>query len=134
MKRRATHELQRIIMAARGEPRRAIEFMAYTGARVSEAIAVCAKHVDPILGIVRIYTLKNPKHPIRKLKIDVAYAGRLISGKYPDDRLFPVTRQAVWKGMKKAAKRSKVDTSRAYPHAVRHSFAYQKSKEGCHAI
>jgi len=130
MKRMEKHEIERVLMAASGTVRGAIKFMAKTGARVSEALAMTARDIDVIEGIARIRTLKNPKHPIRRIKIGSHFAGVLVSGKSGGDKLFMISRQGVHKAMKLAAKKSGVDPSRVHPHALRHSWAIAQAAAG----
>lgn len=133
MKRLERNEVKRVMMAMTGTARDVIEFIAMTGARVSEALAVTGYDVDACTGTVRIRTLKNPAHPIRRIQIGQEYAARLLADGLPEDPLFRITRQGVHKAMKAAAKAADVDPRRAHPHAIRHGWAIANAERGCPA-
>jgi len=131
MKRLEKNEVRRLLIAMTGQSRDVAEFLALTGARVSEALAVTGFDIDTQTGTVRIRTLKNPAHPVRRISIGREYAERLVKDRLPEDRVFGITRQAVHKAMKKAAKIADVDSRRAHPHAIRHGWAIANAEQNC---
>lgn len=132
MKRLDKLEARRLLGALDGEARRVVEFLAMTGARVSEALAVRVADVDLMRLVVTVPTIKRKggRKESRDIRLDEAYAAHLLSGASDDGRLFRITRQGVWKAMKKAAAKAGVDPSRAHPHALRHGFAIANVEAG----
>ncbi len=131
MKRIESAEAKCLLPEVRGKAQGAVEFLGFTGARVSEALLVRVRDVDPHLGHVSIVTLKQKKRQRRIVPIGREYAARLVNGRKDlDGRLFSVSRQRVWYAMRSAATRSGLDPSHAHPHALRHGFAIENAAAG----
>ena len=128
MKRMTGTETQNLLGAMRGVARDVVEFMAHTGCRVSEALMMRAEDVDESQGTVSVPTLKRRAAARRDVVVDREYAKRLAS-REPGE-LFRISRQAIWKAMRHAAREIGLDSRRAHPHALRHAFAIRQVEAG----
>jgi integrase len=115
-----------------------LQLMYRCGRRVSEVLAI--REEDILWGDRKIiFHILKRKHPVRELKpVDdntmkllKLYVGgevplRGVRKKPKDGRLFPVTRQYVFKLIRKLGKEvgiEKVGEKKLHPHHLRHSFA-----------
>jgi len=96
--------------------------------RVSEALSLTPLHFDYYLKTVSVPTLKRKKHPVRIIPVDddvlrmVAQVVEYYQVR-PNERLFPMTRQAVWGAVERSCKMVGLYDKRSRPHTFRHSFA-----------
>jgi integrase len=113
-----------------------IQFLWWTGARISEAINVKVDNIDFFANIVSIRTLKQKKKEIsreiplkRVLREDLSdyieKAGLLL-----EDRLFPFTRFYANELIINLCRKAGLDRKRAHPHTLRHSFAVNQLLRG----
>ena len=99
-----------------------------TGMRVSEALSLKPVHFDFYLKVVYVPTLKRKGHPIRAIPIDDDVI-RMVQSYIetyqilPNEKLFPMTRQAVWDAVERSCKLANLYDDRSHPHTFRHSFA-----------
>lgn len=106
--------------------------LAWTGARVSETLALTPASFQIESGIVAIRTLKRRRATVRELPIPpalmaaldghfgIAEAQRLAAD---DSRLWPWCRTTGWRIVKKAMTSSGVAGRQACPRGLRHGFA-----------
>jgi integrase/recombinase XerD len=106
--------------------------LAWTGARVSEVLALTALSFQVERGIVAIQTLKRRKHHVREVPIppDVVTAlnrhfGLSTMARDPqkaDSRLWRWHRVTAWRLIKRVMHHSRVNGRQATPRGLRHSF------------
>lgn len=126
-----TAERQRFIDAARHKSPRAEAFcltLVYTGARISEVLALKAGSIDLAAGIVVFESLKKRRKGIFRqvpvpqellLRIDVDHDLNRID---PHHRLWPWGRTTAWKLVKEVMQDARVPAFCAMPKALRHSY------------
>jgi len=106
--------------------------LAWTGARVSEVLALTATSFQVESGIVAIRTLKRRKHAMREVPIPPALVVALdryfhLSGTPQDPRsknlrLWPWHRVTAWRLIKQVMRRAGIVGSQACPRGLRHAF------------
>lgn len=99
-----------------------------TGVRVSEALSLTPSNFDPYGKCLVVPTLKrkNRPHrviPVRDELIEWVKNYAMEHGILPHQKLFPVSRQAVFDAVVSACKAAELFDERAHPHTFRHSFA-----------
>jgi len=106
--------------------------LAWTGARVSEALALTSSSFQVELGIVAIRTLKRRRHHVREVPI----SRKLMAGldryfhlkanqrdpRRADHRLWPWSRTTAWRVVKRVMDAANVSGARACPKGLRHAF------------
>lgn len=113
----------------------AVLLMWLTGARVSEVLSLRREHVDLDTKTLYIPTLKRRRKgqlrilPIANRRL-TGLLQKLTTGKKPNDILIPISRQAVWKALKMAAKNAGIPVEKVHPHTLRHSFAIALLRSG----
>jgi integrase/recombinase XerD len=136
-------ERQRVLAAIEFlEPRQALFALtlAWTGARVSEALALTPSSFQVERGIVALRTLKRRKHHIREVPIPPPLMEALdrnfgISPKQrdprdADSRLWPWHRATAWRIIKKIMTRSQIAGRQACPRGLRHAFGVGTLQSG----
>lgn len=101
--------------------------LAYTGARISEVLALTPAHIDPIDGVIVIECLKKRRLgvfravPIPKMLLDelMSIASTVEAG----CRLWPWCRTKGWQHVKSCMGAAGVSGPQASPKALRHGFA-----------
>jgi site-specific recombinase XerD len=122
-------EVRRIIAVTHDDRYRLLfELLWRTGMRVSEALSLTPSHFDFYTKVVVVPTLKRRGRPTRIIPIadDLLYWVRSYIEEFcilPHQRLFSVTRQAVFDAVEKSCKLAELYDDRAHPHTFRHSFA-----------
>lgn len=107
--------------------------LAWTGCRISEALALTQRCIEPDAGFVAITTLKRRRHVVREIPIPPALMRELanvhgLSSAGPAARLWPWSRSRAWALVKQVMRAAQVaDGVHATPKGLRHGF-------GLHAI
>ena len=106
--------------------------LAWTGARVSEVLALTASSFQIERGIVAIVTLKRRKHHVREVPIPPALMAALdrhftVTESQRDpmlvsQRLWPWHRTTAWRFIKQIMRRAEITGRRASPRGLRHAF------------
>jgi integrase/recombinase XerD len=114
--------------------------LAWTGARVSEVLALKASSFQVERGIVAIQTLKRRKHHVREVPIPPDLIAALeehfhLSAKQrdplrADSRLWPWHRVTAWRVIKLLMARSGVRGQQASPKGFRHGFGHGSLQSG----
>ncbi len=120
-----------------------LELMYSSGLRVSELVGLATNDVDLELGYVRCIGKGNKERivpvgssALRAVAAYIAAARREIAPAGTDAHLFVsgrgkgITRQAVWKIIKRAALAAGIDRRVTSPHTLRHSFATHMLENG----
>jgi integrase len=126
----------RRFLAAAGtvEPRtRALcRVLAYTGCRVSEALALTRAQVDPETGCIVLRTLKRRKLVFRAVPVPAALIvelNALPSISEAPDRLWVWCRQTGWRHVKEVMARARIRGPQATPKGLRHGFGIAAARE-----
>jgi integrase/recombinase XerD len=136
-------QVERLLAAATNlRDRLILQLMYRCGRRVSEVLAL---RKEDILWDEKMiaFTILKRKRPLKEIKpVDsetLAMLKEYIENgcknikKGPKDKLFPVTRQYVFKYIRQLGKKTgieKVGTKKIHPHHLRHSFAVYAVKSG----
>lgn len=107
--------------------------LAYTGARISEVLALTPERIDPAAGVIVVETLKKRKKGVfRAIPVPDEFFVRLeavhgISALQADPakrttRLWPSSRTAAWGRVKRIMRTAGIAPARAMPKALRHAF------------
>jgi integrase/recombinase XerD len=120
-----------------------IELMYSSGLRVSELVSLDINDVDIEFGYVRCIGKGNKERivpvgsmALKAIQVYLAVARRELVSTGIDARLFVsgrgvgITRQAVWKIIKRAALAAGIDRRVTSPHTLRHSFATHMLENG----
>jgi integrase/recombinase XerD len=114
--------------------------LAWTGARVSEVLALCAASFQIERGIVALTTLKQRQHRVREVPIPPELMLRLesrftLADRQRDDdrrdgRLWLFSRTTAWRAIKEIMRLSGVAGCPACPRGLRHSFGIGALRAG----
>jgi site-specific recombinase XerD len=114
--------------------------LAWTGARVSEVLALTASSFQIESGIVAIETLKRRKHCVREVPIPPDLSAALnrhfrLSAlqheeRYAGRRLWPWHRVTAWRIIKQVMRRSAITGRQACPRGLRHAFGVGSLQTG----
>jgi integrase/recombinase XerD len=114
--------------------------LAWTGARVSEVLALTTSSFQVERGIVALRTLKRRRHHVRELPIPPElmtaldrHFGLLSGRRDPrgaDHRLWPWHRATAWRIIKKVMFHSGVEGRQACPRGLRHAFGVGSLQSG----
>ena len=128
-------ERQRVLIAFRDLPPDRALFcltLAWTGARVSEVLALTASSFQIERGIVAIQTLKRRKHHVREVPLPPQLMAALdrnfrISAtardpREADSRLWPWHRVTAWRIVRRVMCRAFIAGRYACPRGLRHAF------------
>jgi integrase/recombinase XerD len=128
-------ERQRVLAAVARLPANQALFaltLAWTGARVSEVLALTPASFQTERGIVALHTLKRRKHHIREVPIPPQLVAALerqfcLSAMQrgpltADHRLWPWHRATAWRLIKRVMRRSGINGLQACPRGLRHGF------------
>jgi integrase/recombinase XerD len=119
-------ELLRFLRAAdRLDPaRRALCYLiAYTGCRISEALALTVHQLEPSRGTVTFRTLKRRRPHSRTLPVPALLVAMLCELRPAEDgRLWQLHRVTAWKAVKEAMHRARIAGPMACPKGLRHGF------------
>lgn len=132
-----TEECRAFLAAARGSPPDVFAFcamLAYTGARISEVLALVSDRIDPNAGLVIIESLKKRKGgvyravPVPTWLIDRLDALQNIKLRKTcsdsrSERIWPWCRTTAWKHVKRNMEIVGMEGPHACPRGLRHTFA-----------
>jgi integrase len=114
--------------------------LAWTGARVSEVLALTASSFQVESGTVAIPTLKRRKHHVREVPLPPELMAALdrhfgLSNKRrdprgADHRLWPWHRTTAWRLVKRVMRHSGVAGRQACPRGLRHAFGVGSLQAG----
>lgn len=114
--------------------------LAWTGARVSEVLALTPASFQIERSVVAIRTLKRRKHHVREVPIQLElmtaldrHFGISATSRDPreaDHRLWPWHRATAWRWIKRVMQRSAVTGCRASPRGLRHAFGVGSLQAG----
>lgn len=133
-----TVEEIQILLAHAQTPRNRtlLRFLYVTGCRVSEAIALtwadCTPNPDG--SVTATVYGKGGKTRAVRIRPAVWEAMRQLPRKTLHDRIFPTTRQSVWRMMQRAAKGTPLEGRIVSPHGLRHSHASHALEAGANLV
>lgn len=106
--------------------------MAFTGARISEVLALTAGRIDAADEAVIFETLKQRKRNVfRAVPVPRSLIPLLtIYGTGRSGRLWPWGRTTAWKIVKRVMRKAGVSESLCKPKALRHAFAVDAGQRG----
>jgi len=115
--------------------------LAFTGARISEVLALTAERIDASDGAIVFETLKQRKKgvfraiPVPRELLNLFEATHGVSAALIDPgrkamRLWPWGRTTAWKHVKRVMKRAGVTDALSMPKALRHGFAIEAGQNG----
>jgi integrase len=113
--------------------------LAWTGARVSEVLALTANSFQVEAGIVTLQTLKQRASRVREIRIPPDLMQRLErlfslraiqSGPCANRRLWRFCRQTAWRFIKRACASVQIPGRRASPRGLRHAFGVRAMQQG----
>ncbi|MEM4570042.1 MAG: tyrosine-type recombinase/integrase [Desulfurococcaceae archaeon] len=116
------------LLAAASKPvdKLIVSLLVTTGLRSRELLNLKVEDVDLGKQIIRVRSAKYGKERLVTAPLEVfEYLGAWIklNGLQPGDRLFKISYSALYKKLKRLAKRAGVDPSKTRPHVLRHTFA-----------
>lgn len=124
-------ERRRFIVAAQRQPAPVEAFcltLAYTGARLSEVLALRAGNVDLAAGVIAFETLKRRRKgvyrhvPVPKALLSCLDAEFQLGTSDTETLLWPWSRTTAWKQVKAVMEEAGIPSFCAMPKALRHSF------------
>ncbi len=115
--------------------------LAYTGARISEVLALTPQRVDPAAGIIVIQSLKKRHRRIyRAVPVPAALTAELervhaiAAGRQcleqSKQKIWPWCRTTAWHWVKLCMQRAKIEGSQASPKGLRHAFGVDALQAG----
>jgi integrase/recombinase XerD len=107
--------------------------LVYTGCRISEALQLTARRLDPETGRVVFRTLKRRQTTFRAVPIpaDLMQALRRFASKGPKDAaLWPWSRQTAWRRVKRVMESAGIAGAHAMPKGLRHGFGVANAEGG----
>jgi integrase len=114
--------------------------LAWTGARVSEVLALTASSFQIECGTVAVRTLKRRRHCVREIPIPpellaaldqhFALSTNRRDPPTPDHRLWPWHRATAWRLIKQVMERAGVAGRQACPRGLRHAFGVGSLQAG----
>lgn len=128
-------EVPRFLKAARAaEPQTEMlcRLLAYTGCRLSEALALTPERLDAETGRVVIRTLKRRILIYRAVPIPSSLMAALCSvgkDRPPDARIWPWSRQTAWRRVKAVMDAAGISGPQAMPKGLRHGFGVANAEE-----
>lgn len=123
-----TAERAQFLAAARRAPPETAalcQLLAFTGCRISEALALTPLRLDPATGRVVFLTLKRRKRVFRAVPVPPALMRALLSlakGKAEHEPLWGICRQTAWRRVKRVMESARIRGLHACPKGLRHGF------------
>ncbi len=99
--------------------------LAFTGCRISEALALTPIHIDPDAGCIVLRTLKRRKRIFRAVPVPpglIADLKALGAGHSPQTRLWDWCRQTGWRHVRRVMEEARIRGPQASPKGLRHGF------------
>ena len=128
-------ELPRFLDAARRNdvPTLALcSLLAYTGCRLSEALAVTPAQLDVPMGCVVFRTLKRRRVVFRAVPIPpelMQTLSRLARERAPDAPIWTFSRQTAWRRIKRVMEAAGIAGAQAMPKGLRHGFGVANAEQ-----
>ena len=126
------HERDRFPKAARSAPtpvRVFCEVLAYTGCRISEALALTPERVDAAAGVVVLESLKKRRRgvfravPVPTGLLETLARLQLGNARFGlDSTLWSWSRTTAWRRVRAVMRAAEVDGAAATPRGLRHTF------------
>jgi integrase len=112
--------------------------LAFTGARISELLALTPERIDRAGGVIVLETLKQRKRgrfraipvPARLFAVLERVLGVAAPSRDPRERLWKWGRTTAWKRVKTVMRTAKIREALATPRAVRHAFGVEAVQSG----
>lgn len=110
--------------------------LAFTGARISEVLALRAESIDASNEAIVFETLKQRKRgvfravPVPRRLVDLVLRATQGSGRRSRSRFWPWGRTMAWKHVKRVMKSAGIADSLCKPKALRHGFAIDAGQNG----
>lgn len=130
-----TSEWRRFVMAARRasvETRIFCLLLAYTGCRISEALAVTPARLDREAGRVVFRTLKRRRSTFRAVPIPRELMRDLVLLAHrvpPDAPIWPWVRQTAWRRVKAVMGEARITGPQATAKGLRHAFGVASAEQ-----
>lgn len=104
--------------------------LAYTGCRISEALALTPSRLDRGTGRIVFRTLKRRRVHHRAVPVppELMIALDALSVR-PDDLIWPWCRQTAWRRVKSVMEAAGIADAQAMPKALRHGFGVANAEE-----
>ena len=128
-------ELPRFLAAARRADAATCAFcclLAYTGCRLSEALALTPARIDIETGRVVFRTLKRRRQVFRAVPVPGGLIGELCAvakGRPRDARIWQWSRQTAWRRVKGVMGAAGIAGVQATPKGLRHGFGVANAEE-----
>lgn len=130
--------LEGSLACARADQRTLCLTLAYTGCRISEALALTASSVERESGFIAFRTLKKRRGivvirevPVPLELLDVITAVHGIESMDPDARLWTLGRSRAWQLVKQIMKAARITPGvHATPKGLRHGFGLHALRSG----
>lgn len=106
--------------------------LAFTGCRISEALALTSAQVDFETGCIVLRTLKRRRAMFRAIPVPpmiLRLLAELAVGKAPDERLWRCCRQTAWRWVCTVMARAAIEGPHACPKGLRHGFGIAAAEE-----
>ncbi|WP_338600282.1 site-specific tyrosine recombinase/integron integrase [Sulfolobus tengchongensis] len=109
-----------------------IRLLVDTGLRANELLSVLVRDVDINNNMIRVRNTKNGEERVVFFTDETKQMlKKYIKGRNPDDKLFNMTYDALYRKLKRLGKRIGIDLR---PHILRHTFATLSLKRGMNVI
>jgi integrase/recombinase XerD len=131
-----TRFLDAAVVCARADLRTLCHTLAYTGCRISEALALTAERVEREAGFIAIRSLKKRKRAvvIREIPVPAELFRALDEAHTFDDRgarLWPISRSGAWQLVKGIMREAAVpEGAHMTPKGLRHTFGIHAIRSG----
>lgn len=128
-------ELPRFLDAARRSDAATLalcSLLAYTGCRLSEALAVTPAQLDAAMGCVVFRTLKRRRVIYRAVPVPpelMQTLCRLAKERGPDVPLWAWCRQTAWRRVKRVMQQAGIAGTQASPKGLRHGFGVANAEQ-----
>lgn len=96
--------------------------LAYTGCRVSEALALRREHIDPERSAITFRTLKRRRLAFRTVPIPASLCAELCALGKSDGRLWSMHRSTAWRCVRRVTESARIRGPMASPRGLRHGF------------